>query len=206
LISLAKKTAVKKIVKSSAFAASLHPPVGYGITHAASEHQLMNSELEWVIYRPYMFMQNFLDLSDLIKSPGFIPMPLRSSKIALIDARDVALAAFIALTEEGHAYKLYDLSGPEALSMSECASLMSRLMGRRIRYLSPPYWLAGLMMRAQGEAAWDVMMRKQLFNMICDGGEARITNDFERLCKKKPRTLIDFIRDHLAMFDTAHSK
>lgn len=200
LITLAKKTGVKKIVKSSAFAAGLQPPVGYGITHADSERQLMDSGLDWIILRPYMFMQNFLDLAVLVRSRSLLPMPLGKAKIGLIDARDVALTAKSVLTEAGHENLIYELTGPDILTIADCTDIMSTLLGRHIHYRSPPYWLAGLMMRVQGVSAWDVLMRKQLFKMIRENGEARITPDFEDLVGHKPRSLDVFIRDYQHYF------
>ncbi len=127
-------------------------------------------------------------------------MPLGKAKIGLIDARDVALAAKSVLTEPGHDNLVYELTGPDTLTIADCANTMSRILGRNIHYRSPPYWLAGLMMRAQGVSAWDVLMRKQLFKMIRDNGEARITPDFEDIVGHKPRSLDVFIRDYQHYF------
>ena len=200
LIELARAAGVKKIVKSSAFAAGLQPPVGYGVSHAESEHKLMSSGLQWVILRPYMFMQNLLELSDLIMSRSLMPLPLAKAKIGIIDARDVALVAKTVLTEDAYDNKHYELTGPDALSMNDCAEVLSGLLGRSIRYRSPPYWFAALMMRMQGVSAWDIVMRKQLFKMIRDGGETIITNDVEHITGQKPRSLESFLREHQNVF------
>jgi uncharacterized protein YbjT (DUF2867 family) len=200
LIEQAKTAGVEKIVKSSAFAAGLEPPVGYGITHAKSEKVLMASGLEWAILRPYMFMQNLLELSALIKSPGLMPLPLGKAGIGLIDARDVALVAKTVLSEKTHQNKIYELTGPHVLNMADCANIISEILGRSVRYRSPPYWFAGLIMRLQGASAWDIGMRKQLFKMIREGGEAKVTADFEEITGQKPRSIEDFIRDHRMVF------
>lgn len=200
LIAIAKQEGVTKIVKSSAFAAGLQPPVGYGVTHAESERLLMESGLQWVILRPYMFMQNFLEIADSIKSGDLIPMPLGKAGIGLVDARDVALAATRVLLEGGHEDRIYELTGPESLTMADCAEVFSTALGREIRYRSPPYWLTGLIMRAQGVSAWDVSMRKQLFRMISEGGEARLTDDVQRLTGRSPRSLQTFIQDYQKFF------
>lgn len=200
LIKLAKESGVKKIVKSSAFAAGLQPPVGYGISHAESEQKLIACGLKWVILRPYMFMQNLLELSDLIMSRNLMPLPLAKAKIGLIDARDIALVAKTVLTEDGYDNKFYELTGPDALSMTDCAEILSGILGRSIRYRSPPYWIAGLMMRIQGVSAWDVAMRRQLFKMIRDGGETKITRDVEHITGQKPRSFEKFLRENQNVF------
>jgi uncharacterized protein YbjT (DUF2867 family) len=200
LIGLAIRAGVKKIVKSSAFAAGLNPPVGYGLTHTVSEQKLMSSGLNWVILRPYMFMQNFLELADLIKSRGIIPLPMGKTKIGLIDARDVALVAKTILIDEEHENRVYELTGPESLNLAESAEILSNLLGRTIDYRSPPLWLAGLMMRMQGVSSWDVRMRKQLFRMIHEGGEDKVTDNVEKISGEKPRSLETFFREHQNTF------
>lgn len=200
LIELARTAGVMKIVKSSAFAAGLQPPVGYGVSHAESEQKLMTCGLQWVILRPYMFMQNLLELSDLIMSRSLMPLPLAKAKIGLIDARDVALVAKTVLTEDVYNNKLYELTGPDALSMNDCAEILSEVLGRSIRYRSPPYWFAALIMRMQGVSVWDIAMRKQLFKMIRDGGETKITNDVENITGQKPRSFEIFLRENQNVF------
>ncbi len=200
LIDAAAKSGVEKIVKSSAFAAGLQPPVGYGITHAASERKLMASDMRWVILRPYMFMQNLLEPADLIRKRSLLPMPLGDAGIGIVDARDVAAAGKCALLSDEFDDDIHELTGPEVVTMAECAEMLSEVVGRRIRYRSPPYWLAGWMMRMEGTSSWDVRMRKQLFEMIRDGGEARITDCVERITGQKPRSLASFVREHVADF------
>lgn len=200
LIEAAAYAGVKKIVKSSAFAAGLSPPVGYGVTHAVSEKKLMDSGLRWVILRPYMFMQNFLELAELIGRRGLMPLPMGKAAIALIDARDVALTASRVLTESSYDNSIYELTGPQSLTMQECTAIFSDSLGRTVRYRSPPFWLAGLMMRKEGVSKWDVDMRKQLFRMIRDGGEASISNDVEDITGRKPYSLEQFIHTYLPSF------
>ena len=55
--------------------------------------------------------------------------------MALVDVRDVARVGIKALTEPGHAGQVYDLTGPESLSMARQAELLSRVLGRTITYL-----------------------------------------------------------------------
>lgn len=200
LIEAAARSGVDKIVKSSAYAAGLAPPVGYGIPHAASERKLMDSGMRWVILRPYMFMQNLLELADLVRARRVLPMPLGDAGVGIIDARDVAAAGKCVLVSDAFDGEAHELTGPEVVTMAECAKTLSETLGRRIRYRSPPYWLAGLMMRLQGTSSWDVRMRKQLFRMIRDGGEARVTGRVERITGHEPRSLARFLREFAAQF------
>ncbi len=200
LIEQAEELSVRRIIKSSAFAAGLNPPVGYGVNHARVEERLMNSRLQWVIQRPFVFMQNFLDVAELVNNKGILPLPFGQARIALVDARDVALAAGTLLLEPQINGKIFELTGPESLGIAECTLTLSEVLQKKITYRSPPFWFAGLMMRMQGVSSWDVRMRKQLFKMVRDGGEANTTGDFESICKTKPRDFRTFAMDYATDF------
>lgn len=200
LVQIAEHNTVKLLIKSSAFAAALQPPVGYGINHARVEQKLMKSSMNWIILRPYVFMQNFLELADLITEKGIMPLPFGSAHVAFVDARDVALAAATLLLEDSPGSGIYQLTGPESLSLDDCAKILSEGLGRTLKYRSPPFWLAAVMMRMQGVSSWDVKMRKQLFNMVKNGGEAATTVDFETICGLKPRNLENFVKDYRQQF------
>jgi uncharacterized protein YbjT (DUF2867 family) len=60
-------------------------------------------------------------------------MPLGQVGISAVDIRDIAEAAAIALTSDGHG-KTYNLNGPEVLSGPKMASIWSALLGRTVRY------------------------------------------------------------------------
>jgi uncharacterized protein YbjT (DUF2867 family) len=55
--------------------------------------------------------------------------------IALLDTRDIAATAVAALTEEGHAGKIYDLNGPELPDGYAQSAVFSSVLGRPVKYL-----------------------------------------------------------------------
>jgi uncharacterized protein YbjT (DUF2867 family) len=59
-----------------------------------------------------------------------------AGRVALIDSRDVAAVSAVILTEgpQRHAGKVYDLSGPTAVSMDEIAGYISAALGTRVEY------------------------------------------------------------------------
>ncbi|MEM8497108.1 MAG: NmrA family NAD(P)-binding protein [Pseudomonadota bacterium] len=192
VIDAAKMCGVRGIVKSSAFAAGLDPPLAYGANHAHVEQYLKNSGLEWAILRPTMFMQNFLELSAAISQRGLLPLPFGNAKVSLIDARDVALAASTLFRQNGPWQRTYEINGPEAINMEAAAHELSKTTGRSVRYLSPPFWVIALIMQAQGIRRWDIRMRKQLFTMIRSGGESNCSSDFQELTGQMPGSFAEF--------------
>ena len=53
----------------------------------------------------------------------------------MVDARDVAAVAAVALTQPGHEGRIYELTGPEALSYSEIARRLTRAIGWPTTYV-----------------------------------------------------------------------
>jgi uncharacterized protein YbjT (DUF2867 family) len=132
-ITAAAAARVGRLVKNSAFAASLDQQ-GAKLLHAQSEEAIRQSGLEWTFLRPQFFMQNILWFAQEIKTQGTFSLPMKSGRIGMIDYRDIAAAAAKCLTEAGHAGRTYDLSGPYLVSMQHVAEKLSRVVGTPIRY------------------------------------------------------------------------
>jgi uncharacterized protein YbjT (DUF2867 family) len=91
-------------------------------------------DVPFTIIRPNYFSQNDVTLKDALTKAGIYPMPLGQAGISAVDIRDIAEAAAIALTSDGHLGKTYNLNGPDVLSGSKMASIWTRLLGKEIRY------------------------------------------------------------------------
>ncbi len=84
------------------------------------ERQIMESGLSYTLLRPTGFMQNFVNYdSARIAAESVLRSPRREAQVSWVDVRDIAAAAVAVLTEEGHDGRVYDLTGPEALSDQE---------------------------------------------------------------------------------------
>jgi uncharacterized protein YbjT (DUF2867 family) len=119
---LAKKAGLKHVTYLSVYA-----------KHAVEE-AIREGGVPYTILRPGYFMQNDRRLKPLLTGPGVYPMPLGNQGIAVVDVRDIAEAAAISLTEEGHAGKTYDLVSSEMLSGPGAAAIWSRLLGKNVKY------------------------------------------------------------------------
>lgn len=200
IIDLAAAAGVRHIVKVSAYAAGLDPPVAYGVLHRQVERHLEHSGLAWTVLRPYVFMQNFLEFAGSIASKREFMAPFGKARIAFIDARDVARVAAAVLSNGGHESRCYELTGPAALSAAEAAEQLSAALGRSVRYRSVPGWLASIGMRLEGVSAWDVRMRGALFKMVRAGGESRVSTAVEQLSGSAPRSFREFVAEHARAF------
>jgi uncharacterized protein YbjT (DUF2867 family) len=85
--------------------------------------------------RPHYFTQNLLWYIDDIKLQGVfyasLPETYRHSHV---DARDNAAVAVATLTESDHENRVYHITGSEALTYREVAEILSRSIGKKVRY------------------------------------------------------------------------
>jgi uncharacterized protein YbjT (DUF2867 family) len=92
--------------------------------------------LDWTFLRPNAFMQTLLDgWAETIRAEDTFYDAVEGPCYAPIDARDIARVAAQVLTEPVHQGKAYELTGPQVLSWEEAAEILSRVLGRSIRYV-----------------------------------------------------------------------
>ena len=196
----AKAAGVRKIVKLSAWAAETE---GFSIAkiHRVAERELEKCGLDWTILRPNGFMQNFVNyMSGSIKAQGAFYQPAADAKISHIDARDIARVAATALTNAGHEGKAYDLTGPEALSYTEAALVLSRVLGKKVSYVavSDEAAKAGMMSAGIPEFYADYLV--DLNQFYRKGGAARVTATVKDITGREPVRFEQFVKDHTEAF------
>lgn len=140
-IDAAKEAGVRHIVKWS----GKESGIGFNPNHFRStwEHEhiedyLERSGLAWTHLRPSQFMQFYLPPAptavNVAKSELVIPM--QNARISPVDIEDIAKVAFAVLQSEGHEGKSYEMTGPEALTMTEVMERVSEATGKPFRYVN----------------------------------------------------------------------
>jgi uncharacterized protein YbjT (DUF2867 family) len=178
----------------------------YGIEHAPAEVANRGVELDLLhrqrlghtILRPAWFMQNF---SETFLKPvnGAIMVPTGNGSEAFIDAEDIAAVAATTLADPtAHAGAAYSLTGPQALTVSEAASLISDAAGQTIRHLDldREAWIAGAI--ANGVPAEYGAVLRPLTETVASGNGSRPNDTVEQITGTPPRTFRDFARKNAA--------
>jgi uncharacterized protein YbjT (DUF2867 family) len=98
------------------------------------EAGLKASGLSYTVLRPDNFFQNDYWFKDALLQHGVYPQPLGNVGTSRVDVRDIAEAAAIALTTDGHAGQTYDLVGPEVVTGPGTAAVWSEVLKRPIAY------------------------------------------------------------------------
>jgi len=97
------------------------------------EQQLFRSGLDFTILQPAAYMQNVLSQWEDVLQQSIYAVPYAvETRLGMVDLEDVAEAAAIVLTEPGHGGATYELVGPQVLSQTEFAEILSQELGRQV--------------------------------------------------------------------------
>jgi len=161
----------------------------------ACEDELKRRDLDWTILRCSWFAQNFSEnfflegvlAGEVVTPSGLAPDPL-------VDADDIAEAAFRALTEEGHAGRLYEMTGPQALTFAEAVTEIARATGRDIRHVEVPVADYRAALEAGDLPPESVDLVMYLFTTVLDGRNTPVADGVQQALGRPPRTFPDFAR------------
>ncbi|MYR93493.1 MULTISPECIES: NAD(P)H-binding protein [unclassified Streptomyces] len=168
---------------------------GFGQGMAAAEAAVQETGAAWTLLRPNNFFQNFDE--DLWLAPlraGRLGLPIGDVPEPFIDAEDVAEVAAAVLTEDGHDGKVYDLSGPRALTFAEATRTIAEAAGRPIRYeeLTPAAYRTELLTEGWPEAAADAL--GALFALHRAGHTSKVTDGVHQVLGRAPADLEPWAR------------
>jgi len=124
-------------VKRFVYHSVLHPQIEAMPHHwrkMRAEEMLFGLGLDLTILQPTAYMQNILGAFPGIIAEGVfrVPYPV-TTRLSLVDLQDVAEAAALVLTTDGHGGATYELSGTEPLSQVEVAAAIGAALNRPVR-------------------------------------------------------------------------
>src|SRR5438270_6468190 len=99
---IAERAGVKHVTYVSVYKADQFKDVPHFASKLAVENALREFGVPYTILRPGYYIQNDANLKDALTGPGVYPMPIGTVGIAAADVRDIAEAAAISLTKDGH--------------------------------------------------------------------------------------------------------
>ncbi|MEU2542864.1 NmrA family NAD(P)-binding protein [Streptomyces iakyrus] len=172
-------------------------------SHHQRLHWLAEQVLDWsglpvVHVRPTTFLDNplFTTLAARsIRENGTLALPFGAGRTSPVAADDVAqVVATILRDPREHTGKVYELTGPRALDMTEVAQEFSEALGRTVTYLDVPldWWRtevladAGLPQHTEQHIATMAQLHRA-------NRYDRTTTDVERITGKLPMSVGEFV-------------
>ena len=195
-IDAAAQAGVARVVKLSALGAEPGSPLAFWDWQGRIEAHLARSGVPAVVLRPANYMTNLLAAAP----SGRLFAPAGDARIAMVDPRDVAAVAAVALTEAGHDGRAYVLTGPEALTYGEAAAGLSDATGRDIGFVDLPDEAARQGMLDAGMPGFVADFLVGLFEALRAGAHAVPTGTVRAVTGREPRSVADFAREHAGAF------
>lgn len=170
------------------------------VPHYAIERHLQRTTVSWTFLRAAFFMQNLTTTHrDDIRDHDDLLMPAGNGRTTFVDVRDVAAAAAITLTEDGHANKAYELTGSTAPTYMEVAAVLSHALGRTIRY-TPSVFRFWRRMRDRGHPVQFILVMIALYTVARLGRAGHLTDDLPQLIGRPAITLEQFATDSVGLW------
>jgi uncharacterized protein YbjT (DUF2867 family) len=165
----------------------------------AAEAALRASGIPWTIVRSSWFNQNFSEgyLVDAILA-GEVALPAREVPEPFVDVDDIADVVTAALTDARHIGKIYEVTGPRAITFSQAVAEISKAVGRQIRYtqISGADFAEG--MRGMGVPDDVIHLLDELFTVTLDGRNCEVQSGVMEALGRPAGDFADFARDAAA--------
>ena len=198
LLGAAREAGVGHVVCASVYGADRSRV----LPHRHMEAAVRESGIAHTFVRPADFMQNIAGVhGERIREEGEIAVPAGAGRSAFLDVEDVGRASAAVLRDRArHEGRGYELTGPEALTFEEVARIMTRVLGRAIRYRSPsaPRFVAVEVRR--GRPLPMALVMAALYTAQRLGRAAPVRPDFERLTGRPPGDLAGYVERERGAF------
>lgn len=192
-IDAAADAGVEHIVYVSFFGAAPDATFTLARDHWATEKHLRGGGLEWTFLRDNLYADFFPMMTG---EDGVIRGPAGDGRVAAVAQDDIADAAVTVLQDPvAHRNVSYELTGPQALTLTEVAATLSTVTGRTISYQPETVEEAYASRRAAYDVPdWQLDAWVSTYTAIADGSLAGVTNAIPELTGHPATALEDLLR------------
>ncbi len=164
-----------------------------------AEIALEQGGLDWNIVRANWFMQNFSE-NFMIEGilGGELALPAGDTVEPFVDVDDIAEVAVATLTRPELRNRVFEVSGPHAMTFAECVAAISAATGYPVEYRQIPVdqFIDGL--RAQGLPDPLLWLMRELFTVVFDGRNSAPTAGVEQALGRPATDFDEYIRKVMA--------
>ncbi len=145
-----------------------------------AENVVKTSGLSWNIVRASWFAQNFSE-SFMLEGilDGELVLPAGDIAEPFIDVDDIADVVVSALTQTSHRNKLFEVTGPRALTFAQCIDEISEAIGHPLKFTSIPVDVYINALNDQGVPAEMQWLLRELFTVVFDGRNCKVKSGVE---------------------------
>ena len=164
-----------------------------------AEKVLQNSSLDWNVVRASWFMQNFSEgfmIEGILN--GELLLPAGNIVEPFIDIDDIADVAVAALTRPELRNKLFEVSGPRALSFAQCVAEISEVVGYPVKFSQVSIKDFLHQLRNEGLPENLLWLMNELFTVVFDGRNSIPTSGVEEVLGRPATDFSEYLRKVMA--------
>jgi len=144
--------------------------------------------------QPASYMQNILGVWEQIERQGIYATSYGlHAPMSLVDLEDVAEVAAMVLTEPGHRFAIYELSGPEALTAEKMTAVLTNALGRPVTAEALDVALWEGRMKTAGLGEYSIAALAAMFRYYAQHGFVGNPNVLACLLRRPPTTFDQFV-------------
>ena len=190
-IDAAVEAGVRHVVYTSFLGAGPDATFTLARDHWATEEHLRATGLPHTILRDSFYLDF---LPELAGPDGVIRGPAGDGVVSGVARADVArVAANVLVAADEHAGATYELTGREALSLTEAARIISEVTGRETTYRPETVEEAYASRASYGAPDWQVDAWVSTYTAIDAGELALVTDTVDQLTGRRPTTLRELL-------------
>ena len=156
--------------------------------HYQSEQYLVETGVPYTVLRDAFYIDMFLEKFD---AAGVIRGPAGQGRGAFVSREDVARTAAAVLQQPGG---VYEITGPESLSVADVAARLSTLAGRQLRFEDESADAARKRLGKHESLPWRVDLEVGWFEAIAAGELQHTSDAVLHLTGKAPLTIEEYFQ------------
>jgi len=163
-------------------------------SHLKTENWLKESGITYTILQNATYLDMLpMFIGEQVLETGIIMQPAKEGKSSLVLRQELAEAAAVVLTSNGHENKTYPLVNHQAISYQEVAETIAQVTGKSINYQSPSAEEYQATLKSYGVPE-EYIGIFTAFSVAQANGELEMSdNSLEQLLGRKPTTPKEFL-------------
>lgn len=135
LLDMAASAGVKRVVLLSSQINSTRPEVPSHFRLREFEEAVRGSGVDFTVLRPSGFASNAFAWAESVRTERKVYAPFGDVALPVVDPADIAAVAALALREDGHGGRTYELTGPEAISPRRQTEAIAEVLGEEVTFV-----------------------------------------------------------------------
>lgn len=192
-VQAAKDAGVEHIVYTSFLGAAPDAVFTFARTHYRTEQEIRASGMHFTFLRDSFYLDVLPEFAD---AQGVIRGPAADGAVSAVARSDVARSAAAVLQAPAdHLDATYELTGPQALTLTEAARIITEVTGRPTSFHDETLEEARESRQQYDPQEWQLEAWISTYTAIASGEVSAVTDDVRRLTGRAPLSLEQLLRE-----------